>query len=761
MALRHAGRRLLAALACLPLLLAACGGSGGDGNAAPVPVIDAPAEGATFRAGDRIEFSGSASDPEDGELPDGALTWWAELHHDTHSHPFVPETAGGSGSADIPVRGETSDNIWYRFHLRATDGDGRSATVTRDLLPQKARITLAAAPAGQGLQLTLDGQSVATPDTVTGVVGIERDLGAPAEQTANGRRWTFSHWSDGGTRTHTISTPSADTTYTATYTDAGPAGNQAPSVTLNAPATGTVGTPVALGATATDSDGSIASVSFLEGANVLGTDTSAPYTLSWTPAAAGSYTLRARATDDGGTATTSAGVVITIAPAGGSDTQAPTVTLTAPAALATGLTGNVTVSAHASDNVGVASVEFQIDGMPLGAQDTSAPYQVSLDTTAHARGQHVLRARARDAAGNVSGWASATVRFDNAGVDLPLGFVRTTHVNGLNSATAFAQAPDGRFFVAQQGGQLRVVKNGALLGTPFVQLNVDSNGERGLIGGALHPDFATNGWVYVYYTTTQGGVHNRISRFVANGDVATGAETVLVDLPGLSSATNHNGGALHFGNDGKLYVAVGDNANSAHAPDLDHPFGKILRFNDDGSIPADNPFYAGRSGVARAIWAYGLRNPFTFAVQPGTGRLHLNDVGQGSWEEINVGAPGANYGWPQTEGPTTAGGVTAPLFAYRHSDSSPAGNNPGGFFTGFAIAGGAFYPASGSFPAGYRNSYYFADFVSSWIGRLDLANGNAAYMFARINGDPVDLRVGLDGALYVLTRGALLRIGAQ
>ena len=762
----RAGQRPLAALACALLVLAGCGGgsSNNDGagteNRPPVPVITSPPEGATFRAGDRIEFRASASDPEDGEVPDDRLVWWAELHHDTHSHPFKPETAGGSGSADVPVRGETSDNIWYRFHLRATDSAGRSVTVTRDVMPQKARITLAASPADQGLQLTLDGQPVGAPHAVTGVVGIERDLGAPQEQVANGRRWTFAHWSDGGTRNHAVSTPGSNTTFTATFTDAGPADNQAPDVSLSAPGNGTVGVPVTLSATATDTDGSIASVEFLDGSTVIGTDSSAPYAMNWTPTTAGSHTLRARATDDDGDSATSAPQVIDIAPASGNDTQAPTITLAAPANLATGLTGTITVSATATDNVGVAGVEFQIDGMALGSEDTSTPYQVSLDTTAHARGQHVVRARARDAAGNRSAWASATVRFDNAGVNLPQGFTRSTFAGGLSNATAFVQAPDGRFFIAQQGGQLRVVKNGSLLTTPFVQLTVDPNGERGLIGVALHPNFASNGWVYVYYTTPTNGVHNRISRFVANGDVSTGTETVLVELPPLSNATNHNGGAMHFGSDGKLYVAVGDNAEAQRAQNLADPFGKMLRFNDDGSIPADNPFRDTQTGIARAIWAYGLRNPFTFAVQPGTGKLHINDVGAGAWEEVNVGAPGANYGWPQTEGPTGVSGITAPLFAYRHSDTTPPGSGAGGFFTGFAIAGGAFYPSAGSFPAGYRNSYYFADFVSNYIGRLDLSNNNAAYMFARVSGNPVDLRVGADGALYLLTRGSLERISA-
>jgi glucose/arabinose dehydrogenase len=104
--------------------------------------------------------------------------------------------------------------------------------------------------------------------------------------------------------------------------------------------------------------------------------------------------------------------------------------------------------------------------------------------------------------------------------------------------------------------------------------------------------------------------------------------------------------------------------------------------------------------------------------------------------------------------------VTAPLFTYKHSAASPAGSGAGGFFVGFAIAGGAFYPASGPYPAAYRGNYYFADYVSQWIARLDLANGNAAYAFASVGGSPVDMLVGIDGAVYVLTRGAVTRISA-
>src|SRR5262249_16226233 len=156
------------------------------------------------------------------------------------------------------------------------------------------------------------------------------------------------------------------------------------------------------------------------------------------------------------------------------------------------------------------------------------------------------------------------------------------------------------------------------------------------------------------------------------------------------------GGGLHFGMDGKLYLGVGENATPTKSQDLNDPFGKLLRFNADGTIPTDNPFYASRSGLARAIWAYALPNPSTFGPEPGAGRLFINGVGQSTWEEIDVGTPGANYGWPNSEGPDhVTAGITGPLFTYAHGAASPAGSGPGGFLVGFCIVGGAFYPSSG------------------------------------------------------------------
>ena len=144
-----------------------------------------------------------------------------------------------------------------------------------------------------------------------------------------------------------------------------------------------------------------------------------------------------------------------------------------------------------------------------------------------------------------------------------------------------------------------------------------------------------------------------------------GSEVVLLDLNTLSRATNHNGGAIHFGNDGKLYIAVGDNGNGNNSQSLGNLFGKMLRINRDGTIPTDNPFFGTATGVNRAIWALGLRNPFTTAIQRSTGRLFINDVGETSWEEINEGAPGANYGWPLAEGPSSRSRFHRPVSLLR------------------------------------------------------------------------------------------------
>ena len=331
---------------------------------------------------------------------------------------------------------------------------------------------------------------------------------------------------------------------------------------------------------------------------------------------------------------------------------------------------------------------------------------------------------------------------------LPTGFVEAQFGSNLGGApTAMAFAPDGRLFVCLQGGQLRVIKNGALLATPFVSLSVNSSGERGLLGIAFDPNFATNQFVYVYYTTNTAPIRNRISRFTASGDVAAAnSEVVVMDLDVLSSATNHNGGAIHFGPDGKLYAAVGENATPANAQTLLNRLGKMLRINPDGTIPTDNPFFNTATGVNRSIWALGLRNPFTFGFQPGTGRMFINDVGQSTWEEINDGIAGSNYGWPNCEGSCSPANPNFrnPLFQYGH------GNGP---TTGCAIVGAAFYnPPVNQFPSSYLGKFFFADACSGWIRLFDPSTGGAS-AFATGISSPVDLQVGPDGCLYYLARG--------
>jgi glucose/arabinose dehydrogenase len=344
---------------------------------------------------------------------------------------------------------------------------------------------------------------------------------------------------------------------------------------------------------------------------------------------------------------------------------------------------------------------------------------------------------------------------------LPVGFTESQWGSAFSSgATAMAFAPDGRLFVCLQSGQLRVItKNGVLLPNPFVTLSVDSNGERGLLGVAFDPNFASNNFVYLYYTVPGPPAHNRISRFTANGNVAAAnSEFVLVNLDPLSNATNHNGGAIHFGPDGKLYAGVGENANGANSQSLSNRLGKILRFNSNGTIPSDNPttfpgITGSTSGPNRAIWAVGLRNPFTFAFQPGTTRLFINDVGQSTWEEINDGIRGSNYGWPIVEGPASPPNPNFrdPIFFYGHGSSGT---------TGCAIVGGAFYnPPVLQFPRRFLGKYFFADLCSGWIRVFDPSSNTASDFASEISG-PVDLHVGPDGALYYLTHSGVFRVEA-
>ncbi|HEY8559113.1 MAG TPA: PQQ-dependent sugar dehydrogenase [Pyrinomonadaceae bacterium] len=343
-------------------------------------------------------------------------------------------------------------------------------------------------------------------------------------------------------------------------------------------------------------------------------------------------------------------------------------------------------------------------------------------------------------------------------------------VASVGGPTALAFTPDGRLLITTQGGQVRVVENGALSATPALNLaaRLCTNSERGLLGVAVDPQFAANRFVYFYYTFNKFGVCptgqptnasnpvNRVARFVLADDntISAATETVLIDNI-HSPNGNHNGGDLHFGKDGFLYVSVGDggadyagNSGGAGANDAARDrhvlLGKILRITRDGAIPNDNPFTGagtercGATGSTTAgnwcqeIFATGLRNPFRLAFDPNAAitRFFINDVGQNVWEEIDEGIAGADYGWNLREGhcannsTTNCGappaGMTNPIFDYQHTGNCSAS----GIF-GNSITGGAFVP-NGVWGAAYDNSYLFGEYVCGKIFRL-APNGSGGY----------------------------------
>ncbi len=332
-------------------------------------------------------------------------------------------------------------------------------------------------------------------------------------------------------------------------------------------------------------------------------------------------------------------------------------------------------------------------------------------------------------------------------VRLPPGFALSVVATGIDAATALCVASDGRLFVAEQTGALRVIKDGKLLPDPFATLPVDTLWERGLIGVTAHPDFPRTPFVYVVYTAREPYPHHVVSRLTAAGDrMVPGSEVKLFEgddqrqYPAKLWGA-HQGGAVHFGPDGKLYVAAGELTAETPSQDRTTLYGKVLRLNPDGTAPADNPF-AGEAGFAKFVWAYGLRNPYTMAFQPGTGRLWACDVGAAKWDEVNAIRKGANYGWPLTEGPTDDARFVGPVHHYKAA----------------SIIGAAFSPADYAWPAAWRGRFFFMDFNNGWVKTLDPETPGEPTTFATGVRRPVDLRFAGD-TLYVLVRDAFVSDG--
>lgn len=381
---------------------------------------------------------------------------------------------------------------------------------------------------------------------------------------------------------------------------------------------------------------------------------------------------------------------------------------------------------------------------------------------------------------------------------LPAGFVDELTVGGLLGPRAFVFTPDGRILIAERGSaassdinvaSIRVFKNGSLLPTRAITFGVCGDGERGFLGMALDPSFATNGYLYVYYTAkgpnspvcgyntynnNQPGPRNRVVRFTMVGDTIDPATArTLIDNIATDSGI-HNSGDLHFGADGYLYITTGDsNLSPSPAQFTDNLMGKVLRIlptpgNAGGYTTPGNPFnnaanswFCGANpphtsaGPCKEIFAYGFRNPFRFTIQPGTSNVFLGDVGGGAWEEIDKVIAGGNYGYPSREGPCSAGvnctppqppsGYEEPIAYYPHTVLYAN--------TDSAVIGGAFY-TSPNYPAEYQNNFFFADFVQGWIKRLIYNSGAGSWEvqpFAANGSSIIGIRTGLDGDLYYLS----------
>jgi len=317
---------------------------------------------------------------------------------------------------------------------------------------------------------------------------------------------------------------------------------------------------------------------------------------------------------------------------------------------------------------------------------------------------------------------------------VPQGFALETYAEGLDQPIALAFAPDGRLFVGEKGGAIRVVEDGALRAAPFATVEAHTLSECGLLGLALDPEFAQNGWVYCLVTVSP--VEQQIIRFREVDGVGVKRTLIRGNLP--TNGSNHNGGCLRFGPDGMLYFSIGDTGDPQSSQRMHTFAGKLCRIFPDGSVPLDNPFLT-PTGAPRAVYALGFRNPFRFCFAP-DGTLYVGDVGSSGpnrREEINRIEAGGNYGWPEVEGFGSASDAAAylpPLVAYADEGAS--------------IAGCAVY-AGGQYPAGFAGDLFHLDFVSQRLFRVEI-EGTAATqtVFAQLDGGPVDLAVGPDGSLY-------------
>ncbi len=340
--------------------------------------------------------------------------------------------------------------------------------------------------------------------------------------------------------------------------------------------------------------------------------------------------------------------------------------------------------------------------------------------------------------------------------------------SGLSSPVFLAQPlNDGRIFVVEQAGRIRVVRAGVLQATPFLDIStrVVSGGERGLLSVAFHPQYATNRFFYVYFTGANGEI--RIERFTAtaNAEVADPTTSRLI-ISVAHPVANHNGGLVAFGPDGMLWTALGDGGGGGdpdrNGQNFNALLGSMLRLDVNGgdpyAVPANNPF-VGQAGRRGEIWAKGLRNAWRFAFDAPTGLLYIADVGQNAREEVNADAystGGANYGWNIMEGlicynATTCNqtGLVLPVLDYPHGTGD------------CSVTGGYVY--RGSAIEGLQGHYLYSDYCSGWLKSFRYSAGVAVdrkdWGITRVGTVP-SFGVDIAGEVYMIGGSGIYRIVA-
>lgn len=429
------------------------------------------------------------------------------------------------------------------------------------------------------------------------------------------------------------------------------------------------------------------------------------------------------------------------------------------AGLPNGVNANVTVTGPGGYN-NVLTGSVAIDLLTPGAYTVTAAAVASNLTT------HTPAPATQTVTVTVGATATAAVAYTASALALTVEQV----VMGLtNPVYLTAPAGDGRLFIVEQPGRIRVYKNGALLATPFLDITtiVQYGGEEGLLSVAFDPAYATNGRFYVYYTDKSGNI--AVARYTAtpSGDIADAGSRTEVITIAHPTFGNHNGGLAMFGPDGMLYLGTGDGGSGGdpnnNAQNVNALLGKLLRIDVTDlpyTIPATNPF-AGATAGRDEIWAYGLRNPWRYAFDPTAGTLYIADVGQGSWEEINsvsAATGGLNYGWRIMEGahcfnpsPCNAVGLTIPVHEYSHAGGACS-------ITGGFVYRGAAIPE-------LRGHYLYSDFCLGWLSSLRMSGSAATDHHQWVIGSIGNvLSFGMDaaGELYMLSaNGRVYRVVKQ